>query len=145
MNKIPCSSVTPHFFPHFSLPLGIPIESEIMDEFWHSRCLNDRIDLLYIFLFLFFPHLLGISIESEMMEGFWHSRCLNDRINLPNMIGSLANGANTSLVAKNGTKINHGNCSTAIVSQYIWKLLILHGFIDPGQLLCTKFLFQQLL
>ena len=33
------------FFPVFSLPLGMPIDSEIMDEFWHSRCLNDHINL----------------------------------------------------------------------------------------------------
>ena len=70
MNKIPFRSSVfrvPHFFPIFSLPLGMPIDSEIMDGFWHSRFLNDHIDLFY-------------------------------------MIGSLASGANTSLVAKNGTK-----------------------------------------
>ena len=39
----------PHSFSHFfSPPLGMPIDSEIMDGFWHSRCLNDRTDLLYI-------------------------------------------------------------------------------------------------
>ena len=26
----------------------MPVESEIMDRFWHSRCLNDCIDLLYM-------------------------------------------------------------------------------------------------
>ena len=36
------------FFPIFSLPLGMPIDSEIMDGFLHSRCLNDRIALLYM-------------------------------------------------------------------------------------------------
>ena len=44
MNKIPFLT----FFPHFSLPLGMPIESEIMDEFWHSTCLNDHIDPFYM-------------------------------------------------------------------------------------------------
>ena len=49
MNKIPpCRSVPPFlltFFPIFLLPLGMPIDSEIMDGFWHSRCLNDRIEV----------------------------------------------------------------------------------------------------
>ena len=38
------------------------------------------------------------------MDRFQSLKCLNDRINLPNMIRSLASGANASLVAKNGTK-----------------------------------------
>ena len=37
MNKIPCSSVPPPpfltFFPVFLLPLGMPIDSKIMDGF----------------------------------------------------------------------------------------------------------------
>ena len=33
------------FFPFFLLPLGMPIDSEIMDGFGHSRCPNDHIDL----------------------------------------------------------------------------------------------------
>ena len=33
------------FFQFFSPPLGMPIKSEIMDRFGHSRCLNDCIDL----------------------------------------------------------------------------------------------------
>ena len=28
--------------------LALPISSEIIDRFWHSKCLNDRIDLLYM-------------------------------------------------------------------------------------------------
>ena len=51
MNKIPCSSVPfllLTLFPISSLPLGMPIDSEIMDGFWHSRCLNDRIDPFYM-------------------------------------------------------------------------------------------------
>ena len=45
-----------------------------------------------------------LPIKSELIDGFWCSRCLNDRIDLPELIGSLASGANTSLVAKNETK-----------------------------------------
>jgi len=30
------------------LPLGMPLDSEIMDGFLHLRCLNDRINLLYM-------------------------------------------------------------------------------------------------
>ena len=37
-----------HFFSHFSFPLGMLIDSEIMDGFWHSRCLNNHIDLFYM-------------------------------------------------------------------------------------------------
>ena len=47
MNKIPCSSIPPFltFFPVFLLPLGMPIDSEIMDIFWCSRCLNNCIEV----------------------------------------------------------------------------------------------------
>ena len=38
------------------------------------------------------------------MDTFWRSRCRSNHVNLSNMIGTLASGANTSLVAKNGTK-----------------------------------------
>ena len=44
------------------------------------------------------------TIESEIKDRFWHSRCLNNCIDLAEMIGSLASGANTFLLAKNGTK-----------------------------------------
>ena len=37
--------MTPHFFPIFLLPLGIPIDSDIMDGFGCSRCLNDNIEV----------------------------------------------------------------------------------------------------
>ena len=50
MNKIPflCSVLfLLTFFSIFLLPLGMSIDSEIMDRFWHSRW-NDRIDLLYM-------------------------------------------------------------------------------------------------
>ena len=60
-----------------------------------------------------------------------------------------------SLVAKNVTKIflrfflvqymPHWNCSTAFVSQHIWKWLTVHGSMDPAQQLShTKFSFWQL-
>ena len=32
-------------FPIFSPQLGMPIETEVMEGFWHSRCLNDRIEV----------------------------------------------------------------------------------------------------
>ena len=38
------SSVRPKFY----IQLALPISPEIMDGFWCSRCLNDRIDLLYM-------------------------------------------------------------------------------------------------
>ena len=48
--------------------------------------------------------LLAQPISPEIMDGFWCSRCLNNRIDLPNMIGSFASGATSSLIAENGTK-----------------------------------------
>ena len=41
--KIPTPS--PHFFPIFIVSLGVPIESEKMDRFLHSRYLNNNIVL----------------------------------------------------------------------------------------------------
>ena len=91
------------------------------------------------------------------MDGFWCSRCLNDRIEVPEMMGSFTGSSTTPLVVKSGTKqtwwkvffllqyMPQNNCSTAFVSQHIWKWLILHGSMDRGQQLShTKFLFQQL-
>ena len=49
------------------------------------------------------------AIESRIMDRFWCSSCLNNSINLPDMIGSLASGANTSLMAKNRTMKNFSN------------------------------------
>ena len=49
------------------------------------------------------PH-LAQSIESEIIDGFLCSRCLNDHIDVPNMIGPIASGATSSMLAKNGTK-----------------------------------------
>ena len=49
MNKSSSSSsYSSLFFPFSCRHQGIPKESEIMDGFWNSRCLNDRIDLLYM-------------------------------------------------------------------------------------------------
>ena len=50
MNKIPPFRSVPFltFFPVFLLPLGMLIDSEIMDEFLHSMCLNDCINLYYM-------------------------------------------------------------------------------------------------
>jgi len=44
----PHSGIVAAHFPELSQPLLQSIESLIMDGFWHSRCLNDRIDLLYM-------------------------------------------------------------------------------------------------
>ena len=56
----------------------------------------------YVFLFRTIVLYNGISINKRV--GFFmnmkYSRCLNDSTYLPNMIGSLANGDTTSLVAK---------------------------------------------
>ena len=45
MNKISYCCCSSLFFLFFAAILALPIESEIMDGFWCSRCLNDRIDL----------------------------------------------------------------------------------------------------
>ena len=76
-------------------------------------------------------HPLLHSIESVIMDGFWHSRCLNDRIDLLYMIGLLASGTNTSLVAKNGTKqpwvkienLHNFDCNFALCRGKIWQWL----------------------
>ena len=113
--SVPFLLRVPHFFPIFLLPLGMPIDSEMMDGFWHSRCLSDCINLLNMigtFLSGTTNYVvakirtkdLAQSLESEIIDGFWHLRCPNGHINLPDMIKSVASGANASLVAKNGTK-----------------------------------------
>ena len=99
--------------------LAQSIHSEIMDGFWCSWCLNDRINLPYMIVSLasasltpWWPKLvlnilpnLAQSVDSELMDGFWCSRCLNYCIGLPHIvIGSLASSATSSLVAKNWTK-----------------------------------------
>ena len=50
-----------------------------------------------------FSH-LAQSIESEIIDRFLYSRCLGNHIELTDMIGSFANSANASMVAKNGIK-----------------------------------------
>ena len=61
-----------------------------------------------------------MAIESEILDGFLYSRCLNDCIDLPDMIRSLASGANASLVAKNGTKKTFQTLQFSIViSRYL--------------------------
>ena len=89
----------------------------MIDGFWHSRCLNDRIGLFYMigsFASGANVSLVAkngtkkiiqlLSIESSPVDRFQSLRCLNDHINLPYMMGSLASGATNSLVAKIGTK-----------------------------------------
>ena len=88
-----------------------------MDGFRHSRCLNNRIDLLYmigVFASGSNASLLAktgtkeiiplLLIKSSPVDRFQSLRCLNDHIDLPYMMGSLASGATNSLVAKIGTK-----------------------------------------
>ena len=67
---------------------------------------------------------------------------------MPDKIWSFSSGATTSMVVKIELKkllwfffvqyMPHGNCSTAFVSQDIYKLLTIHGSIDPGQQLLHK-------
>ena len=89
--------------------LAQSVDSELMDGFWCSRCLNDRIGL---------PHMIGTlatGATSSLLtknwteksyqpfqDGFWCSRCLNDCSNLPNMIGLLVSGGLIYWVIKNG-------------------------------------------
>ena len=81
----------------------ISLESEIMDGFWHSRCLHDCTDLTDMIGTLasganaFFVAKNGTTIDKSSPEDrFWCLRCLYDCINLFYMIGSLASGANAS-------------------------------------------------
>ena len=36
------------FLRNYCTIMDLPISSEMIDRFWHSRCLNDRIDLFYM-------------------------------------------------------------------------------------------------
>ena len=97
--------------------LALLISSEIIDGFWHKRCLNDCINLFYIIgsfasgtnvslvakrgTIQIIPLLL---IKSSPVDWFLCLRCLNNRIDLPDMIRLLASGAINCLVAKIGTK-----------------------------------------
>ena len=107
------SSVPPELLPYFALS----IESEIIDGFWCSRCINDHFNL---------PDMIGsfasgatnslvakngikriiplLWIKSSPVERFWCLRCLNHRIDLPDMMRLFASGATNSLVAKNETR-----------------------------------------
>ena len=93
-----------------NLLFTLPISPEIMDRFWCSRCLNNRIEV---------PDIIGSlasgtnallvakngtrKISQPFGDRFSCSRCQNYHIEVPNIIGSFACGATTSLVAKNGT------------------------------------------
>ena len=111
-------------FRNCCTPLALHISPEIMDGFWCSRCLNDRVDLLYMigsFASGANVSLVAkngtkkiiplLSIKSSPVDRFQSLRCLNDRIDLPYMMGSLASGAKNSLVAKIGTKDPATSCS----------------------------------
>ena len=80
---------------------------------WRTGCVRGEYISLYKYVsyYYFYSYYVMnlqnhtfLPIKSELMDGFWHSRCLNDHIDLPNIIRSLASGANASLVAKNWTK-----------------------------------------
>ena len=99
------------FFPIFLLPLGIPIDSEIMDGFWHSRCLKDRIALLYMIGSLASGANASLvakngtkKLSQPFEEGFWFLMCLNDCVNLFDMRGLLAGGTTTPMVVIIWTK-----------------------------------------
>ena len=88
-----------------------------MNRFWHSRCLNNHIDL---------PDTIGLFASGtnaslvakngtkkinpllwtkpSPVDRFWCLRCLNNHKNLPIMIESFAGGITNVLVAKIGTK-----------------------------------------
>ena len=107
MNKIPFCSIPvpappppPHSFSYILLPLGMAIESEMIDRSCHSRCLNNYINLCYIIGSLAscaktskkwncknFPFL---SIKSSPVHRFQSFRCLNNHINPPYIMGLLA-------------------------------------------------------
>ena len=130
MTKLSSSSIWIRFllllllltFSHFFLlPLGMPIESEIMDRLWHSRCLNDRIDLLY--MIGTFASGANASLEAKngtktIIPLLWiiSSQILMFEVSKqlyrsPHMIRSFASGATNSLVAKIGTKDLATSCS----------------------------------
>ena len=104
-------------------PLQLAIESEIMDRFWHSRCLNNCIDFLYMIeSFASGANaslvavngtkeiILLLSIKSSPVNRFQSLRCLNDHIDFHYMMGSPACGATNSLVAKIGTNDSATSC-----------------------------------
>ena len=87
------------------------IESELMDRFWCSRCLNNFINLSDMIGSLasgvtnsLVAKIGAKTLSPPFEDRFWCSRCLNDCIYLPDMIGSLVSGSINSLVAKIGTK-----------------------------------------
>merc|ERR1712089_17577 len=88
-----------------------------MDGFGCSRCLNDRIDLLYLIGSFSSgtnvslvakngtkKNIPLLSIKSSPVDRFQSLRCLNNRIDIPYMMGSLASGATNSQVTIIGNK-----------------------------------------
>ena len=140
MKKIPFCSIPvpappppPHSFSYILLPLGMAIESEMIDRFCHSRCLNNYINLCYMigsfascantskkWNYKNFPLL---SIKSSPVDRFQSLRCLNDRINLSHIMGSLPSGATNFLVAKIGTKHVATSCSVYRIWTNGWILM----------------------
>ena len=98
-------------------PLLPSMESEIMEGFWHSRSLNDRInlfDMIGSFESGTNVSLVAksgnkkiislLSIKLSPVDRFQSLRCLNDHIDIPYIMGSLTSGATNSQVAKIRTK-----------------------------------------
>ena len=102
-------------------PLQLSITQPIMDGFWCSRCLNDRIAV------------------PEMMGSF------SGGSTTPLVVKSGTEQAWWKVFFFLVQYMPHQNRSRAFVFQHIWKRLTLHGSMDPGQQLShTKFSFQQL-
>ena len=117
----PFHSVPPPFPWNCCMLIPLPISHEIMDGFWCSRCLNDRIKVPDMMRFFVGGALTPLVVEiwtkqpkveiiplslikSSPVDKFWHLKCLYDHINQPDMIGLFTSSANASLVAKIGTK-----------------------------------------
>ena len=69
-----------------------------------------------------------LCLKFEIIDRFWSSRCLNYHIDVPHKIGSISSGSNMS----------HGNGSSTLVSQHIWKWLTVYYSMDLGQSFSCK-------
>ena len=127
----------------------MPISPEIIDGFWCSRCLNDRIDLsdmIGTFASSAKASLVAKNrtkkiiplplIESSPVDGFWRLKCQYNRINQPDIIGLFVGGTTTPLVVKVWTKqpwvkieyLRNFDHSFAIFRSKIW-LWLFYNFI----------------
>ena len=74
-----------------------------------------------------------LSIKSSPVDRFQRLRCLNDHIDLPDMIGSFANGAIAFIVAKNQTKNLSQLFKDLQGSNSEFKLVTPNLFLGPYQ------------